>query len=92
MQIEIGYVRDGVSIKASVSIVPQGEALAFANRLAPEERESVFCEAWSRMHPKVTAELNARLAQLAGEILEDFSVSCAELSLVRERVDTTSLE
>lgn len=87
MKIEVGYSLDGVSLRFSVEVEPQGEALASVSRLTPEECESVFCEAWGQLHPQVTAQLNASLQQLAGEILEKFSLSCFELALHRERVD-----
>jgi hypothetical protein len=86
MNIEVGYARDGVKLSISVQLTPQAEVLASVSHLAPEERESVFCEAWGRLHPQVAAQLNASLQQLAGEILGKFALSCEEGSLASERV------
>ncbi len=85
MRLEVGFALDGVRLQFSAELTPQAEVLASVSHLAPEERESVFCEAWGRLHPQVAAQLNASLQQLAGEILEKFALSCAEGSLVYER-------
>lgn len=85
MNIEVGYSRDGISLRLSAELKPQGEALASVSRLTPAECESVFCEAWGRLHPQVAAQLNASLQQLAGEILQKFALSCLESALHCEK-------
>lgn len=86
MNVEIGYSLDGVSLRFSVELTPQGEALASVSCLELEARESVLCEAWGQLHPQIAAQLNTSLQQLAGEILQKFSLSCLEAALRCERV------